>query len=209
MISPASTQTRVFVIEPQPLLARAICATLSAQPDVTIAGSAAFLDPGEVSTAAADIIVIDCDTDLGMLADIILQCRRRAPDVRICVLSMSLSADIMMQAISAGANGYIVKDITPEALVTSIRSLKHDGFYADPRLSSLMLKRGDKRGSDLSPRERDVARLIGQGLSNKEIGGRLALSDKTVKNHVANIFAKLNFTARTQVAIYALRNGLV
>jgi two-component system response regulator DegU len=132
------------------------------------------------------------------------------PSVRVCVLTTNLSADTMMAALSVGANGYVVKDVTPNALIDSIKAVGAEGFYADPRLSAMLLKRNVERAPhDLSPRELDVVRLIAQGLSNKEIGSRLLLSDKTIKNHVANIFTKLNVNARTQVAIYALRNKIV
>lgn len=211
MISPIIAHTsRVYVIEPQPLMARAICMVLSEAPGVEIAGTTTDLDLQQLSAIAPDVILIDCDDDMSALPNFIVQCRQAAPSAGICVLTMNLSADLMMQALSAGANGYVVKDITPDALLASIRALSNDGFYADPRLSALLLKRNvDRSPNELSPRELDVVRLIGQGLSNKEIGGRLQLSDKTVKNHVANIFVKLNVNARTQVAIYALRKGII
>lgn len=211
MLSSIPTQTtRIYVIEPQPLMARAICTVLAAADDIVIAGSAECFDLNAFAVAAPDIVLVDCDNDPASLTNIISRCRRALPQVRICVLTMSVSADLMMQALTAGANGYVLKDVTPEALLTSIRSISHEGFYADPRLSAVLIRRGsEKSPHDLSPRELDVVRLVGQGLSNKEIGTRLLLSDKTVKNHVANIFVKLGVNARTQVAIYALRNGIV
>lgn len=211
VISPVSTQTtRVYVIEPQPLMARVICAVLSEASGVSIAGSADAFDRERLAASAPDVVLIDYDAEKAGLAATIAQCRRCCPGVRVCVLTVSLSADNMLAALSAGANGYIVKDVTPDALIASVRAVSQEGFYADPRLSSVLLKRNvDKTVHDLSPRELDVVRLIGQGLSNKEIAYRLLLSDKTVKNHVANIFMKLHVNARTQVAIYALRNGLV
>lgn len=205
-----SQKTRIYVIEPQPLMARAVCTVLSAVDDIEITASVDRFDVNQIAAAAPDIVLVDGDTDSASLAGLISRCRRAVPQVRICVLTMNLSADLMMQALSAGANGYVLKDVTPEALIMSIRSIGNEGFYADPRLSAVLLRRGaEKTPHDLSPRELDVVRLVGQGLSNKEIGARLLLSDKTVKNHVANIFVKLGVNARTQVAIYALRNGIV
>jgi DNA-binding NarL/FixJ family response regulator len=210
MISAVSTQIRTYVIVPQPLLARAICVALDEAADLHVVGSARGFDARAFCAAAPDIAIVDCDADITRLAETISQCRRNVPGVRICIISARLSADAMTQALSAGANGYVVKDVTPEALVSAVRALTSDGFYADPRLSTVLLRRNVQKSIvELSPRELDVVRLIAQGLSNKEIGVRLHLSDKTVKNHVANIFAKLNVKARTQIAIYALRNGLV
>ena len=191
-------------------MARAVCTVLSSADDIVIAGSVERFDLDAFAAAGPDIALIDCDDDPAALTGLISRCRRAVPHVRICVLTMNLSADLMMQALTAGANGYVLKDVTPEALVMSLRSISSEGFYADPRLSAVLLRRGaEKTPHDLSPRELDVVRLVGQGLSNKEIGSRLLLSDKTVKNHVANIFVKLGVNARTQVAIYALRNGIV
>lgn len=211
MYSPTTTQTtHIYVIEPQPLMARALCAVLAEDPAVTVAGTSSTFDMRAFGDSSPDIVLVDCDADIAALPETISRCRRAAPGVRVCVLTMNLSADLMMQALSAGANGYVVKDVTPAALLASMKALSADGFYADPRLSALLVKRNAEGTThDLSPREMDVARLIGQGLSNKEIGARLLLSDKTVKNHVANIFTKLHVNARTQVAIYALRNGLI
>jgi DNA-binding NarL/FixJ family response regulator len=98
-------------------------------------------------------------------------------------------------------------------MLASIKAVAGGSFYADPRLSGAVLRqraqRRDRDISELSPREIEVVRLIAQGLSNKEISQRLLLSDKTVKNHISSIFSKLHMTARTQVAIHAIRTGFV
>jgi DNA-binding NarL/FixJ family response regulator len=96
--------------------------------------------------------------------------------------------------------------------VQIVRSVAGGEFYADSRIAGTMLRRraGVSRDlNELSRRESEIIRLIAEGLSNKEIGVRLSLSEKTVKNHISHIFAKLNINARSRAAVYAIRNGLV
>lgn len=118
----------------------------------------------------------------------------------------------MQRALAAKADAYIVKDTSPWALVDIVHSVAGGEFYADPRIAGAILRRRSGRTQDeseLSGREFEIVRLIAEGLSNREIGRRLTLSEKTVKNHVSHILAKLKVTARSGVAVYAVRSGLV
>lgn len=204
---------RVFVIEPQTLLAKAICQLIKEDADLLSAGDAPAFDAQVLREAAPDLLVLDADGELSELRELVAECRASVPAARLCVLSAHLSADVMLRALSAGADGYLVKDITPSELISSLKAVVQGGFFADQRLSETLLRRhAHKRrrnAEDLSPREMDVVRFIAQGLSNKEISSRLLISDKTIKNHISSIFAKLNLNARTQVAVFAIRNGLV
>lgn len=200
---------RVYVIVPQVLLSKAICSIFSEDDDLDIVGDNPRFDGDAFVAADPDIALIDCDADLTCLPEMIEQCKTAVPNLRVCVLSTQLNAEVMLRAISAGADGYVVKDSTPSDLLASLKRVLVEGFYADPRLSRVLLRhRSAQDIVQLSARERDVTRLIAQGLSNKEISQRLYVSDKTVKNHISNIFSKLQVTARTQVAIYAIRNGI-
>lgn len=211
MLAPAlySKLLRVYVIEPQTLLGKALCGILSEEADVTVVGDSARCDIQAVAQAHPDIIVLDCEDDVGSVNEIVNRLRGALPGVRICLLSSQLNAPAMMRAIAAGVDGYVVKDITPGELATCIKKIGADGFYADPRLTGELLRNRSKSNAvHLSRREVDVARLVAEGLSNKEIAVRLLVSDKTVKNHIANIFTKLDVSARTQIAVYAIRNGI-
>lgn len=200
---------RVYVIEPQVLLAKAICSIFIEDDDIEMVGDSREFDREAFIVADPDLALIDCDTDLTCLSELIEQCKEAVPKAKICVLSAQLSPEVMLRALSAGADGYVVKDITPSELLSSLKRIQTDGFYADARLSRFLLKhRANRDVVQLSARELDVTRLIAQGLSNREISEKLLLSDKTVKNHISNIFSKLHVTARTQVAIYAIRNGI-
>ncbi len=211
MSAPAlySKLLRVYVIEPQTLLGKALCRILSEEEDVAIVGDSPQCDIPSVVAARPDVIVLDCEDDVGSVTDTVDRLRAALPSVRICLLSSQLSAPVMMRAIAAGVDGYVVKDVTPGELAACIKRIGTDGFYADPRLTGELLRNRAKGDAvHLSRREVDVARLVAEGLSNKEIAGRLLVSDKTVKNHIANIFSKLDVSARTQIAVYAIRNGI-
>jgi DNA-binding NarL/FixJ family response regulator len=118
----------------------------------------------------------------------------------------------MQRALSAKAAAYVVKDTSPQMMIEIVHSIARGDYYADPRLAGAMLRRRSGRSNEpneLSSREFEIVRLIADGLSNREIGNRLSLSEKTVKNHVSHILAKLKVNARSGVAVYAVRNGIV
>lgn len=201
--------TRVFLIEAQPLMARALAATIARDPLLQLAGYSSSLQPRRLIEASPDLVLIDLDSPDGRATAQIAECRRLLSRARLCALSSAPSIDVMMQVLWAGANGYIIKDVTPRRFLACVHGVTQNSFYADPRMSTKMMRRTSERvDSHLSPRETQVVQLIAQGLSNKQISDHLILSDKTVKNHVANIFSKLNVTARTQVAIFAIRAGI-
>jgi len=125
---------------------------------------------------------------------------------------MRLQAELMQRCLAAGAEGYIVKDVTPAELLRAVKMVADGETYVDPRVAGGLLRRrsisnGRPDLDELSVRETEVIRLIAKGLSNKEISGRLNLSEKTVKNHISRIFSKLNICARAQAAVHAIRMG--
>lgn len=211
--SPGSTSaTRVYVVQQQTLVAKALSTILAQDPGITVVGDASHIISSELAKAAPNMILLDSGVSFDALSNTIGTCRLACPRARIGVLAEHLSSEVMQRAFSAGADGYIVKDILPEELISAVRTMSSGSLYVDPRLVGLILRRhagiGRRESNELSRREADIVRLIASGLSNREISRRLDLSDKTVKNHISHIFAKLNVTARTQVVVYALRNGL-
>jgi len=201
---------RVFLMEPHVLIAKALCRSFASDLSISVTGESAFFDEEALTQSMPDVVLVDFDNDLAAVDEVIAGCRRVVPTAHVCVLSGSMAPDVMTHVLSAGANGYVVKDVTPDQLIACIKRIVTEGFYADERLSSHVLQHS-LRGTlaTLTQRELEVAKLIAQGLSNQEIGDRLLLSSNTVKNHVANIFSKLNLTARTQLAIYAIKRGWV
>jgi len=205
---------RVAIIEAQALFAKALCRIFSDDGNYTVVGD--FTTPVAASLGAArpDLIVIDLDGQPVGVAQTLGACSESAPQARICVLSMHLSPEMMQRCLSYGAEAYIVKDVSPAELLRAVKTVAEGQSYVDPRVAGGLLRRRSLNGgrpdlAELSPRESEVLKLIAEGLANKQISARLHLSEKTVKNHVSRIFAKLNISARTQAAVHAIRAGLV
>lgn len=150
--------------------------------------------------------------------------RNSVPSTRVIILTNHDQDELVFTSIRAGASGYLLKEVTAAQLANAIRTVA-DGFsLIYPSIAARVLDefgrlrsapangaRGmeeDEGYHDLTAREREVLQLIAQGRSNKEIGGELGISERTVKTHVSNIFGKLELTDRTQVALYAHKRGL-
>jgi DNA-binding NarL/FixJ family response regulator len=207
-----SAEIRVYVVKSQALLGKALCNVLQHDAEIVVAGDSSTVNAHQLTKARPNLILLDSDVSFETLCSAIGTCRTACPNARIGVLSEHLSAEVMQRAFSAGTDGFIVTDITPDELVSAVKSMARGSIYVDPRLVGLILRRqvgsGRRDRNELSPRETDIVRLVASGLTNREISKRLRLSDKTVKNHISHVFAKLNVTTRTQVVIYAIRSGL-
>jgi DNA-binding NarL/FixJ family response regulator len=206
-----ATPLRVCIVEKQLLFGKAMAHALAADSNIAIVGLAADGEAALLLTEQPDVIVMDVD-NVNDVAEAIACFRSRFPTIRVCALSMHSRPDLLQHCLSAGADAYIVKDSSLQELAAAIVTLGEGSSYVDPRVAGDLLRRrvSSQRTSTsaLSPREMDIIRLIAQGMSNRDIGQRLVLSEKTVKNHVSHILSKLNFTTRSQAAVHAVRNGL-
>jgi NarL family two-component system response regulator LiaR len=139
--------------------------------------------------------------------------RAQAPEVRIVVLTSFADDEDVFGAITAGATSYIMKDISPDALVGTLRSVAAGEAVFDSGVAQRVLdRRSGSTGSDadmLSPREMEVLGLMARGLTNRSIAAQLWISEATVKSHVSHILAKLGQSDRTQAIVFAMRSGLV
>lgn len=168
---------------------------------------AASLDP--------DVVILDINMPGGGL-EAAVSLRSQNPRAGLVMLTMHEDQEYLMKALKIGAHSYLVKDVESADLADAIRSARAGRPYLHPKLASLALMsvaRGEtKRDSELSElteRELEVLRLVGQGASNRDIAASLFISEKTAKNHLTHIFEKLGVTDRTQAALYAVRHGLV
>lgn len=136
---------------------------------------------------------------------------------KVIALTSFTEDDKVFPAIQAGASSYLLKDVSPDDLVEAIRAVHRGEARLHPDIARKLMEQvarqaGPVRGApadDLTERERGVVRLVAQGRSNSEIAQALFISDKTVKTHISNILSKLDLQDRTQLAIYAIKNGLV
>jgi DNA-binding NarL/FixJ family response regulator len=132
------------------------------------------------------------------------------PEVQVVVLTSFSDQDLVLDAVEAGAIGYLLKDSEPGELVRGVRSAAVGESPLDARVARTLLDRRLERPVDpqLSDREREVLALVAGGLANKQIARHLGISERTVKSHLTNVFQRIGVTGRTQAALWAERNGL-
>jgi DNA-binding NarL/FixJ family response regulator len=172
-----------------------------------------------VTEEAPDVVVMDLNMPgiSGVEATRLLA--TKAPAVRVLVLTISADDDNVMDAMMAGASGYLLKDAAVDELVGGIRAAARGESSISPRIAAKLLKRmreGEQARpaletvqADLSDRELQVLRLLADGKGNAEIAGELFISPKTVKNHIASILVKLQMENRIQAAVYAVKTGII
>ena len=200
---------RVLIADDHAVVRQGLRTFLDLQDDIEVVCEAA--DGASALSAAEslrpDVVLVDLVMPGVDGIEAIRGLRERVPEARAIVLSSFIDDEKLFPAVRAGAAGYLLKDVQPQALVEAIRTVHGGGALLHPRVASRLLE--ELTTDPLTPREREVLGLIGRGMANKVIARELSLSEKTVKAHVSNILAKLGVTDRTQAALYAVRAGLV
>ena len=197
---------RVLIVNREALFARALAHVLQADPAIKVVGIAAGCE-NVGSTASVDIVVVDVDAEPP--DEILARFKSNGNAVKVCALSLHAHGELMEHCLASGIDAYVVKSSPPQELLEAIRTVGDGQSYADPRVAAALLRsRPRSQRRVLSAREREVVRLIAQGMTNREIGGELVLSEKTIKNHVSHILSKLHCKARSQIAVAAIRIGL-
>jgi NarL family two-component system response regulator LiaR len=158
-----------------------------------------------------DIVLMDLLMPVMGGVEAITIIRREFPDVEVIALTSVLEDKAVIDAIRAGAIGYLLKDTEADELIRAIKAAAAGQVQLSPQAAARLMRevRTPDSPESLTERETEVLRLLATGLSNKEIAQELVIGEKTVKTHVSNILAKLNIRSRTQAALYAARIGLV
>jgi NarL family two-component system response regulator LiaR len=169
---------------------------------------------GMAHTLQPDVILLDLFMPRKDGIEAIEEIKAENPEARILVLTSFSEDEKVYAAIKAGAMGYLLKDSSPQEILTAIRQVYRGEMFMHPSIANKLM-RELQRTSNLPPteepltaREEEVLKLVAQGLPNQEIAERLVISERTVRTHVTNILSKLHLANRTQAALYALREGL-
>jgi DNA-binding NarL/FixJ family response regulator len=207
----ATGTVRVFLLDDHEVVRRGVADLLEAEPDLTVVGEAATAAEAlaRVPAVRPDVAVLDVRLPDGDGVTVCRELRSQLPDLRCLMLTSFADDDALFDAIMAGASGYVLKQIRGTDLVGAVRTVASGQSLLDPRTTAAVLERmrttAERKGpvAELSEQERTVLALIGEGLTNREIGERMFLAEKTVKNYVSHLLAKLGMQRRTQAAILA------
>ncbi|GAA2568996.1 response regulator [Mycolicibacterium diernhoferi] len=204
---------RVFLVDDHELVRRGLIDLLSDDPDLDVVGEAASVSEAlaRIPALRPDVAVLDIRLPDGNGIELCRDLLARFPDLRCLMLTSFTTEEAMLDAILAGASGYVVKDIRGMELAKAIKDVGAGRSLLDNRAAAaLMAKlRNDATHADplsgLSGQERALLDLIGDGLTNKQIADRMYLAEKTVKNYVSRLLAKLGMERRTQAAAFVSR----
>ncbi|MFP3989744.1 response regulator transcription factor [Streptomyces sp. E11-3] len=208
------TPLRVFLLDDHEVVRRGVHDLLDDQPDITVVGEAANAEQALVRVPALrpHVAVLDVRLPDGDGVSVCRELRSRMPDLACLMLTSFDDEEALLDSIMAGAAGYVLKQIQGSDLVTAVRTVGAGQSLLDPSATAKLMARlrGEQTKEPepdalpgLTDREREILALIGEGLTNRQIGQRLYLAEKTVKNHISRLLAKLGVERRIQAAVIA------
>jgi NarL family two-component system response regulator LiaR len=205
---------RLLLVDDHAVVREGLRAFLRLQPDLEVCGEAADGENGArlAATLHPDVVLLDLLMPNGDGLGALRRIREQAPESRVLVLTSYADDAQLFAAMEAGATGYMLKDVEPDALAAAIRDVAAGRPALHPHVARRLMRQVAQPVpglADLTARERDVLRLIVEGLANKEIAHRLRIGEKTVKTHVSRVLGKLGVVDRTQAAVFAIRQRLV
>ena len=201
---------RVFLVDDHEVVRRGVGEVLEDDPGITVEGEAGTVAEAlaRVPAVRPDVVVIDMRLPDGDGAELCRGLLARMPELRCLVLTSFSEPEALQAALRAGAAGFLLKQVRGSALVSAVRTVAAGGtLFEQVPLGPPRVRNPGSAGADrlglLTDQERTVLRLIGEGLTNRQIGVRMGLAEKTVKNYTSHLLAKLGLERRTQAAILA------
>ncbi len=203
---------RVFLVDDHEVVRRGVRDLLDMDPQLEVVGEAGNVEEAlrRIGPAKPDVAVLDVRLPDGNGVELCRDLRSQDPDLRCVILTSFGDDEALFDAIMAGASAYVLKQVRGSDLVDAVRRVGAGQSLLDPALTARVLERirTEQTASEeekLTPQERRILELLGEGLSNKEIAARIHLAEKTVRNYVSNLLAKLGMQRRTEAAAYAAR----
>ena len=208
---------RVLIVDDHAVVRMGLKMFFDHQPDIEVVGEAADGSEGVAMARRLepDVVLMDLlmPTMDGVTA--IGRIKAERPEIEIVTMTSFIEEEKVTAALEAGASGYVLKDAEAEEVASAVRAAYAGEVHLDPAVARLLAQRmrarksPDEPAEPLTDREKDVIRLLGQGMSNKEIGSALFITERTARTYVSNILGKLGLASRTQAALYAVEHKLV
>ena len=211
---PMTDRITVFLLDDHEIVRRGLRDLLEAEGDIEVVGEAATQQTAvdRVHALDPDVAVLDVRLEEGNGVEACREIRSRHPRTACLILTSFSDDEALFQAIMAGAAGYVLKQIRSADLVDAVRRVAAGQNLLDPVVTARVLERlrrgpaQDERLARLTEQEHKVLDLLAEGLTNREIGERLHLAEKTIKNYVTALLAKMGMARRTEAAVYAVRH---
>ena len=210
----AAGPIRVFLLDDHEIVRRGVRELLEREDDIEVVGEAGSVDTAmsRIELCRPDVAVLDVQLGDGTGIEVCRDIRSAHPEIQCLMLTSYADDEAMLDSVMAGAAGYVLKQIKGNQLVESIRQVASGRSLLDPSVAQRVveqLRRGaaeNERIAKLTAQERRILELLAEGLTNRQIGERMFLAEKTVKNYVSNLLMKLGMHRRTEAAVYAARH---
>ncbi|BAP97659.1 response regulator [Mycobacteroides abscessus] len=202
----------VFLVDDHEIVRTGVADLIESAEDLSVVGQASTVAEAmaRIPAAKPDIAVLDMRLPDGKGIELCRDLRSQFPDLNCLMLTSFTDEQAMLDAIMAGAGGYVIKDIKGMELVSAIRIVGTGQSLLDTRAAAAVMRRLRSQTessslTDLTAQETTLLELIGEGLTNRQIAARMFLAEKTIKNYVSRLLAKLGMERRTQIAVYATK----
>jgi DNA-binding NarL/FixJ family response regulator len=203
----------VFLLDDHDIVRKGVRAVLESENDLVVIGEAGTVDDARrlIPQLRPRVLVLDTELPDGSGLDVVRDLQALSPDTRALVLTSQDAEEPIAAAVHAGAVGYVLKQVEGSSLLSAVRTVGSGGSLIDPALARRMISWMEQSNATpaelagLTEQQLRILALLAEGLTNREIGSRLYLAEKTVKNHVTRILAKLGVQRRTQAALLASR----
>lgn len=206
----------IIIIDDHSLVREGIKQLLELDGDIKVIGEAGNGEEGIelIQTTNPDVVLLDINMPIMNGLQMLQKLKEYKLQVKVLILTIHNEIEYLAKAVEIGINGYVLKDSDSEILKKAIFTIHEGETYIQPNLAPLLnekisFQEENAAINDLTKREVEVLKLLAEGLFNKEIAYKLSISEKTVKNHVSNIFRKIEVFDRTQAAVFAIKNSLV
>jgi DNA-binding NarL/FixJ family response regulator len=204
---------RVFLLDDHEIVRHGVRDLIDAYDDMTVVGEAGTAEEayGRIPATQPDVAILDVRLPDGNGVEVCRTIRSAHPEINCLMLTSFSDDEALFEAIMAGAAGYVLKQIRSNDLIDAIRTVATGKSLLDPRATAKVLERlredgeQDERLKHLTPQERKILELLAEGKTNRQIAEEMFLAEKTVKNYVSNVLAKLGMARRTEAAVYAAR----